>query len=67
MNLKYTIKKILKEYHLNEDEKSFNEKQNAVQLYIDERGFNEAIEEFKSVEYIAKKIKFNTKRIVTKI
>ena len=66
MNLKYTIKKILKEYHLNEDEKSFNEKQNAVQLYIDERGFNEAIEEFKSVEYIAKKLNLTPKELLEK-
>ncbi len=66
MNLKYTIKKILKEYNLNEDEKSFDEKQNAVQLYIDERGFNEAIEEFKSVEYIAKKLNLTPKELLEK-
>ena len=55
MNLKYTIKKILKEYHLNEDEKSFDEKQNPIQVYIDENGFNNAIEEF-GFERIIKKL-----------
>lgn len=66
MNLKYTIKKILKEYHLNEDEKSFDEKQNPIQVYIDEKGFNQAIEEFDSVEFIAKKLNLTPKELLQK-
>jgi len=64
MNLKYTIKKILKEYHLNEDEKSFDEKPNPHQIYIDENGFNKAIEEFGSVELIAKKLNLTPKKLL---
>lgn len=64
MNLKYTIKKILKEYHPNEDEKSFDEKPNPHQIYIDENGFNKAIEEFRSVEFIAKKLNLTPKKLL---
>ena len=41
-------------------------KLNPIQLYIDENGFNNAIKEFGSVEFIAKKLNVSTKELLEK-